>query len=480
MSIRRNTFYNLVGSFFPLLSSLITIPLYIGLIGEDRYGILAIIWLLLGYFGLFDLGLGRATAQSIATRRDSSDKERAQVFWTALLLNLGLGVLGGLLVWPIFCLFFDNIFKVDEALRPEIYHAIPWLILALPMAIFSGTLTGALQGRERFFELNLISMMGALIFQILPLIVAQYISVELGILLPAVLFARFFTLLALFGQCKRHIALGYPISFHHTKAKLLLRFGGWVTITSFVGPMMVILDRIIIGSVLGAKSVTYYTVPFQLAERTALIPSSLTTALFPRFSAVTLSEQKVLADEAMNILIVTMTPIIAICILFIKPFLLWWVGVEFAHESVLVGQVVLIGFWVNGFARVPFALLQARGKPGLIAKCHLIELLPYFVLLYFALNNLGLLGASLVFTFRVFIDFILLSGLSGSLGSLFRICVIPVIFLAIGFFISYHINIEDVLYFIYVFIYMLFVITWAWWKAPNLIKNQLFGKFKRL
>jgi O-antigen/teichoic acid export membrane protein len=244
--------------------------------------------------------------------------------------------------------------------------------------------------------------------------------------------------------------------------------------------MMVILDRIIIGSVLGAKSVTYYTVPFQLAERTALIPSSLTTALFPRFSAVTLSEQKVLADEAMNILIVTMTPIIAICILFIKPFLLWWVGVEFAHESVLVGQVVLIGFWVNGFARVPFALLQARGKPGLIAKCHLIELLPYFVLLYFALNNLGLLGASLVFTFRVFIDFILLSGLSGSLSSLFRICVIPVIFLAIGFFISYHINIEDMLYFIYVFIYMLFVITWAWWKAPYLLKNQLFGKFKRL
>ena len=307
MSIRRNTIYNLFGSIIPLVISLVTIPIYIGLIGEERYGVLAIVWLLLGYFGLFDLGLGRATAQQIAALRNASAELRAQIFWTALTLNIGLGIVGGLLIWPSAAYFFETVFKVEELLQPEIQNAVPWLALAVPMAIVTGTLSGALQGRERFFELNLISVSGTVLFQLLPLAVANFLSTDLAILLPAVIFARLLTMLALFERCQHHITRCYNPSFQRAQAGKLLRFGGWVTVTSFVGPMMVILDRFIIGALMGAKAVTYYTVPFQLAERTRMIPGALTTALFPRFSASSPEEEKVLADEAMKVLVIRST-----------------------------------------------------------------------------------------------------------------------------------------------------------------------------
>ena len=458
--------------------SLVTIPIYIGLIGEERYGVLAIVWLLLGYFGLFDLGLGRATAQQIAALRNASAELRAQIFWTALTLNIGLGIVGGLLIWPSAAYFFETVFKVEELLQPEIQNAVPWLALAVPMAIVTGTLSGALQGRERFFELNLISVSGTVLFQLLPLAVANFLSTDLAILLPAVIFARVLTMLALFERCKRHITRCYNPSFHRKQAGQLLRFGGWVTVTSFVGPMMVILDRFIIGALMGAKAVTFYTVPFQLAERTRMIPGALTTALFPRFSASSPEEEKMLADEAMKVLVVSMTPIIVSCILLIEPFLTWWVGSEFANESTLIGQVILLGFWVNGLSAIPYAQLQARGKPGLVAKCHLFEVLPYFLLLYFGLNHLGLLGAATAFSIRGLVDFVLLASLAGGAWQALRLFIIPVMLFTVSFLITFQTIIDNMHWLAYVIVHILITMTWAWWKAPDSIRISVLARLK--
>ena len=478
MSIRHNTLYNLFGSLVPLVVSLITVPLYLGLIGEARYGVLAIAWLLLGYFGLFDLGLGRATAQRIAVLHDAPTEQRAQIFWTALTLNVCLGILGGLLIWPAAFWFFGNIFQIEEALRPEMAAAVPWLILAVPMATLSGVLTGALQGRERFLELNLISVLGTLLFQLLPLVIATFWGVDLGLLLPAALFARLVTLFVLFARCQRYIIQGHAPSFTRKQAGQLLRFGGWVTVSSFVGPLMVVLDRFIIGVTVGAKAVAYYAVPMQLAERTTILPNALTSALFPRFSSAHPAEEKILASDATKILIVIMTPIIVTAILLLKPFLIWWVGANFAEQSADVGQILLLGFWFNGLARVPHAQLQARGKPHVVAICHLFELLPYLFLLYVGLEYLGLMGAAIAFSVRVAIDFFLLANMVGSLLQFSRQLFVPLIFLAASLMLSCLKSLEPVEWLVYNAMLVLLTASWALWLAPESIKLGIRRKLK--
>lgn len=480
MSIRRNTAYNLLGSIIPLAVSLVTIPIYLGLIGEARYGVLAIAWMLLGYFGLFDLGLGRATAQRIAAQRDEPPAERARTFWTALTLNVGLGIVGGLLIWPIATYFFGNFFKVEEALRPEIQAAVPWLIFAVPMATLSGVLSGALQGRERFLELNLVSIAGTVLFQVLPLGTAMLWGADLGILLPAALFARLLTLLILFQRCRRHIFIGYSVTFVQAQAGKMLRFGGWVTVTSFVGPMMVILDRFIIGAMTGAKAVTYYTVPFQLAERTTIISSALSSALFPRFAATSLREEQRLANDGLRTLVVVMTPLVAAGILLIEPFLSWWITSAFAEQSARVGQILLLGFWANSFAIIPFAQLQARGRPDLVAKCHLGEVLPYLGLLYVSLGAFGMIGAAVVFSTRVLVDFALLAGIAGILRESLQSLLMPALLLGMAFLISTFSSPWQPVWFGLAAFNLVITMIWSWRKSPATLNEFVFARIKPL
>lgn len=476
MSIRRNTLFNIFGSALPLAASLVTIPLYLGLIGEARYGVLAIAWLLLGYFGLFDLGLGRATAQRMAALGDSAGSERAATFWTALALNAMLGVLGGLLIWPIAHYFFGHVFKVDDALRPEVQAAVPWLVLAVPIATLSGVLSGALQGRERFLALNLISVWGTVLFQVLPLAVAKVGGPDLTILLPAALLARVITLLILLERCRRHIFVGHAITLARSQVGHLLRFGGWVTVTAFIGPMMVVLDRLIIGAVSGARAVAHYTVPFQLAERSTIVSGALTFALFPRFAAATIQEEQRLAQESLRALVAFMTPLVVVGILLMEPFLVWWISADFARQSAPLGRIILLGFWANGFALIPYAQLQARGRPDLVAKCHLAEVLPYFGLLYVGLTTLGMAGAALAFSLRVIVDFALLAGLAGVLRSALANLFVAAVLLGAAFLTATLSTPGAPVWFVLAIIILLLSLIWAIRQSPDALRQFLVAR----
>lgn len=413
MSVSRHTAYNLVGAAVPIALALITVPIYLRLVGPDRYGVLAIAWLLLGYFGLFDLGLGRATSFRIAALRDASPQARADTFWAALTINLAMGLVGGAVLWLAGSLFFGHVFKVDEALRPEILASMPLLACSVPVATLTGVLTGAMQGRERFLETNTISVISTTLFQLLPLLWAWRFGPDLIGLLGAAILARAISLAVLMQRCHAVLARGQIRRLVKTEVPALLRYGGWVTTSSIFGPLLVIVDRFVIGGVLGAHAVTAYSVPFQLAQRIQVLPSALTTALFPKMSAAEGDERKAMAYNATHTLAALITPPALVAIFLLEPLLSLWVGREMATFSTPLGRILILGFWANAFALVPFMKLQSSGRPDLVTKVLLIEIPPYLATLWAGMKLFGLPGSAMAFATRCIVDFVLLTWAAG-------------------------------------------------------------------
>jgi O-antigen/teichoic acid export membrane protein len=437
-SVGRNAGYNLAGSLIPLLLALVTVPLYLELVGADRYGVLAIAWLLLGYFGLFDLGLGRATSYRIAALRDAPAEDRATTFWTAIAVNVGLGLVGGLVLWAAAGWFFAGAFKVDPAIRPEILAGVPFLAMTVPVATMTGVLTGALQGREQFLRTNTISVASTILFQLLPLAVAWLFGPDLPMLLLAALSARLVAIIALWVFAHADLARGHAVRVEKSRLKELLAFGGWVSITSLFGPLLVVADRFLIGAVLGAVAVALYSIPFQLAQRIAIVPSAITNALFPRLSAAPEAEQQRLSGLAFRAISALLTTPVLAAVLLIGPFLELWVGERLGSQAAPIGRLLLVGFWANAFALLPFTRLQAKGRPDLVTKILIVQVPPYLVGLYLMMEAYGLLGCAIMFLIRCTVDFFLLAwaderrirgiGLFlGNLTILFAAAMLPVL-----------------------------------------------------
>ena len=409
MSIAKNSTYNLLGAAVPLLISVVTIPIYLQMVGIERYGVLSISWIFLGYFGLFDLGLGRATTQRIAVLARADPQDRANAFWTALCLNIAVGAIGAVVLWIASALFFFYGFKLEPALRAEAIEALPLLAASVPIATITGVLIGALQGRERFATINAISTVSTAAFQILPLIVVAFTGPRLIWVLAAAIATRIIAVLVLWVQCRREFLRSNVPIFKREEVKSLLKFGGWVTVTSMCAPLLVMADRVFIGGLIGAQAVASYSIAVQLAQRMTVVAQALTGATFPRLSGVDRNEANRLSQRSAEILLVVLTPGAIIAIFLCGPFFRLWLGPDFDPISVPIAQIMIIGFWVNSLAFVPFVRLQAVGRPDLVSYALLAELPIYLGLLWLGMSTFGLLGSAVALAVRLFIDFAILS-----------------------------------------------------------------------
>lgn len=474
MTILRNTSLSFLGTVLPVAVTLFTVPVYLHLVGLDRYGVLSICWAILGYFGFVDLGLGRAATQAIAAARQSSSDRIPGILANALWLNGALSLVGVLLLGGAAYALSDWLNFSSPGLQREFIESIPILALFIVLTTTSGVLTGALQGVERFGALTFTRSLSSVLNALGPLTMAAFYSIELPSLMIGMLMSKVFSTLVCVAFCRRELAVKRGAIFEPAVAKSLLSFGGWVTVTGLISPLMVTFDRIAIGATVGTAAVPLYSIPSDLLSRAFVLPNSLSAALFPRMSSVaTVADAERLGRLALAWLSFVMTPVSFACLVVIEPFLRLWIGTAFANEAAQTAHVLVIGVWANALARIPFTSLLSRGRPDLIAKIHLAEIVPYLLLLYLSLTSFGIVGAAIAWTTRVLVDGVALMALSHfGLKAVARL--LPALgVLIIAFLVGTLVPMSEPLRWVLLLLVGALVLVWAYYHRPADFQSQL-------
>lgn len=410
-TIMRSTAWNLVGAGLPIIIALVTVPILIRTIGTDRFGVLTIAWVVLGYFGLFDLGLGGATTKFLAHAFERGKiVEGRAVFWTSLTLSAFLGLVGGITLAALTPLLVDGVLNVPVELRTEAKVAFYLMASSVPAVTLLTSTRGALEAQHRFGLVNLLHVPTAALTQLAPLLILPFSS-NIAWLVGSLVLSRLLGLAVFFIAVLLQMESPFAGPFFlRDKLGALLAYGGWLTVTNVVGPLMVYADRFVVGSIASMTAVSYYTTPYEAVTRLWILPQSLTRTMFPIFSAETdVRRRNHLYVNAVRHLALILAPIVATVIVFAPDLLRAWIGEAFATNSAFVLQILAVGVFINSLALIPFTLLQGLGKPDVTAKFHLLELPLYLLLLVYGVWHYGIAGAALAWTARVGFDALLLT-----------------------------------------------------------------------
>jgi O-antigen/teichoic acid export membrane protein len=188
----------------------------------------------------------------------------------------------------------------------------------------------------------------------------------------------------------------------------LLAFGGWMSVSNVVSPLLVYLDRFMLGAFVGLSAVGYYTAPFDGVIRMLIVPGSLVNALFPAVSGMHATGdragiKRVFAKAVRNMSLILAFP--AVVLLLFGPLLLrFWLGEAYAEQGGTAVRILAFGVLMNSLAHIPSSFIVAMGRPDINAKFHMAELLFHVPVAWYLITKFGVTGAAMAWTIRVTID----------------------------------------------------------------------------
>ncbi len=410
--IARNSFLNLVGFTIPLLAGLVSVPVITRELGAARFGLLSLAFAILEYSTLFDLGLGAATTREVSASLAKRDENLSTLITGSIVSQMLLGSVGAMILIALAPVLVDHVFVIPANIRSEAVAVFRILALMTPPTLLFLTLRGVLEAAQRFDLSNAVRVPSSVATFVIPAIAASF-GYSLPYIVAMLLISRVAICVVMVMVVNKAIpVLRWKAHLDWQALRPLFLFGGWMSVSNIVSPLLVYLDRFMLGSLIGLTAVGYYTAPFDGVMRLLILPASLMGAVFPSVSAMSaigdhVSIHRIFNKAVARTLLIVSIPAVVIGIA--GPMLLrLWLGPAFAEHGSMAIRILAVGVFVNAVAHVPSGIITAMGRPDVVAKFHVIELVIHVPIAWFLITRFGVPGAAGAWTLRVSFDAALL------------------------------------------------------------------------
>lgn len=404
MKLIKNSLLNIGGIVVPMLVAIPSMGIIARTLGIEKFGIFTIFFTIIGYAGIFDIGISRAVIRMIALSRHDKTKMN-EIINTALVSMFFLSIISALLIGFNSSLIVD-LLKVSDASRKDSIYSLVFLSIGITPLMLTQVLNSYLEGLERFRMVNIQKIFTTIIMSLLPLLFLLIVN-KLWMAILGVVIARYIALVIAYFSIKN---MFHEVVRPSLKTfKELISFGGWLTVSNIISPVMVSFDRFILAHYVNASAVAIYTTPSELVNKIRFIPNAVSRALFPILSASKNDGEREKEKKNAELILLLMTTIACLPIfVFSEDILTLWVGEGYKGEPSLILKILILGFFFNSLAQIPFSNIQAKGYANKTAIVHSCEVIPYLILLSYLVNMYGVVGVAIAWTVRVIVDYILL------------------------------------------------------------------------
>ncbi|MBB2155726.1 flippase [Gluconacetobacter diazotrophicus] len=413
--ILSNTGWNIFGRILPIFVAILVTPKLIHLLGLSRWGVFTIALTLIGTFGIFDFGLGRALTRAIADRAtDSPRQDTADLVLTGILALGGIGLVAGFVAAASAGLWVTHGLKIPHELEQEVKLSF-WVFCATaPFVMVNAAMWGVVTAYQDFKSINLINMPFSIMYYVGPLLILLVWNNLIGVMLVLAV-CRLWMTVSYGRLCYRLIP---QLRGARARPRLLLplfRIGGWMTVSNVAYPILSYMDRFMIASVISAAATSFYTTPADVVGRFGLLTNAVTGSAYPAFAASWRKDVALTVKLYQTSVLTVVALLFPVCLcgaLFSHDILSIWIDADFAAHSSMIMKLLCLGVFISGIDSVSAGFLDGIGRPDASAKLSIGELLIYTPILLLFLTSFGVVGAAFAWALRTTIDFIIRTAMS--------------------------------------------------------------------
>ena len=398
----KNISANLLANVWATALQLLLVPLYIGFLGVESYGLIGFYTSWIAIFGILDTGISATAVREIAWFAARPEEKRKipvllrtlEVAYWGIVVFFGAAILAG--AW-----YLGNDWFQARDLAPELVrNALMLMAISLVVQVPSGLYIGGLIGLQRQVECSgFVALFGTL-RGVGAVLVLWLISPDIRLF-----FLWQIAISALQTGCIREALLrkvrlvGYRAEFSKEMLNSVKGFAGGMTLITALSIIISQADKMILSRMVSLEAFGFYMLAWTVASGLSRVSSPLLQAFSPHFTElVSRGDSKALVKHARlssQLMSVLILPPTALIVFFADPILMAWMGNrDIAAGTAPILAVVVVGTALSACSYPAVSILYSKRQLRPVVVVNLFSLLLLLPLLAVAVINFGAMGAA--------------------------------------------------------------------------------------